>query len=345
MNRLLARQVRKFLSQETKQHPEVTLLLDAVNSSYNNHDEHFQMLQRATALSSKELSAANESLRAKTREQESALDKMREIVGFFNIHMDGDARARKETDLLEVVKNQTQQLMELDQQRSVLLQKLERRNEELSNYAQIVSHDLKSPLRSIDTLSAWLSNEFDENMSEEGRGYLSLLRKNVEKMEGLIEGILQYASVGMDAIPPKEINLEELTRHVVEVLNPPERINIVIGRLPTVRGNETAFHQVLQNLIGNAIAYNEKEMGRISIQAVEHEDDWLISVEDNGRGIREEDTRTVFEPFRRVTNEGDGLGLGLALTKKIVQNMDGEIWVRSKPQVGTTFYFTIRKNL
>ena len=175
MNSLLNRQLRKYLSEEVISNLDLEPFLDAVNRSYNNFDEQFVMLQRAMSISSDELFEANQKLLEETQTQQGVIQKLKkvsDILKLEDLHKNEKDVEDPEivgNKLIEFIDRQTKEIIEMNTQREKLLKNLAHQNEELSEYAQMVSHDLKSPLRSVDTLSTWLFEDYKDKLDEKGK--------------------------------------------------------------------------------------------------------------------------------------------------------------------------------
>ena len=171
MNSLLKRQIRKFLSKEQASDKSFESFLDAVNNSYSNFEDKFNMLERAMALSSDELFTSNTQLREETKEQLEVIDKLKRVIDTLNFYELPENKSihNNELDGLELVNlldSQTKEIVEINKQRKKLLEELAFQNQELSDYAHMVSHDLKSPLRSIDALTGWLKDDYKNVLDE-----------------------------------------------------------------------------------------------------------------------------------------------------------------------------------
>ena len=226
-------------------------------------------------------------------------------------------------------------------------QKLASSNEELADFAYVVSHDLKAPLRGISQLTDWLSTDYADAFDEDGREMLSLLVGRARRMHDLIQGVLQYSRIGRIVEKERKTDLNALVRETIESLAPPENIHITIEcKLPVVVREQTRIGQVFQNLVGNAIKFINKPEGRIRISCADKKTHWLFSVADNGPGIEEKYQTKIFQMFQTLMarDEVEGTGIGLALVKKIIEKTwDGQIWVESTVGKGSTFYFTLVK--
>lgn len=225
---------------------------------------------------------------------------------------------------------------------------LQRSNAELNSFAYVASHDLKAPLRGISTIANWLEEDYAETLDESGNEHLKLLQQRVKRMYSLIDDILQYSRAGRKMNPEmEEVDVNNLVEEVKESLQVPPHFHIVVSRqLPKVRFEFVKLFQVFQNLISNAIKFNDKAEGKVQIEAEEREEDFLFTVSDNGRGIAEQHNEKVFELFQAIGKDEDGenTGLGLAIIKKIIEYAGGRIWLESEEGKGTTFFFTILKD-
>jgi len=223
-------------------------------------------------------------------------------------------------------------------------QQLEFSNKELRDFAQVVSHDLKAPLRAISQLSYWISQDYSDKIDKEGQEQFKMLINRVKRLDNLIEGILQYSRAGKAREKEIPIDLNIIVNEVIISLNPPQNIKIEIeNELPKILGDPIRFSQVFQNLISNAITYIDKPMGNIKIGCLKQIDFWEFYVSDNGPGIEEKYFDRIFQIFQRLEtrDNNEGTGVGLSLVKRIVQIYNGDIWVKSKINEGSTFYFTL----
>jgi signal transduction histidine kinase len=234
-----------------------------------------------------------------------------------------------------------------EQEQARLLTQLGETNRELTDFAYVVSHDLKAPLRAIRTVVDWLSADYADQFDEQGREYLTLLVKRATRMHNLIDGVLQYSRIGRTEEKAVPVDLGKLVPEIVESLGAPENISIEIEPdLPTVRVDGTRIAQVFQNLLSNAIKYMDKPQGHITVACVEEDDSWTFSVSDNGPGIERKYVDHVFKLFQTLASRDDceSTGVGLTVTKKIVELYGGRIWVESEVGRGSTFLFTLPKH-
>jgi PAS domain S-box-containing protein len=236
------------------------------------------------------------------------------------------------------------ELKELEFQKESLLKKLAKSNEELEEYAHVVSHDLKSPLRSLYALTSWLREENEGRISEESLTYMGLIEQTLEKMENLISNVLLYSSINAEEDELSRIELHQVISQVMEILHVPDNIEIVIKRkLPKVIANETRMQQLFQNLLSNAIRYNDKEKGKIEVDFSRKDGMYLFWIKDNGIGIEEAYLEKIFGMFQRLENDESSSGVGLSIVKRVIEQYGGTIWVESELGKGTTFFFTLPK--
>ena len=217
-------------------------------------------------------------------------------------------------------------------------------NKELEAFSYSVSHDLKAPLRAISQLSYWLSQDYAEKIDKEGQKQLEMLIGRVKRMDNLIDGILQYSRAGKQREKEKLLNLQFIVEDTINLINPPENIKVIIeNQLPEYIGDPTRLGQLFQNLIDNAIKFMDKPKGLIKIGCRKDSNFWEFYVSDNGPGIEEKYFDRIFQIFQRLISRDkqEGTGVGLSLVKRVVQIYGGNIWLKSKPGEGTSFYFTL----
>jgi signal transduction histidine kinase len=349
MNSLLKRQIRKHLGEALVNDPVLVEFINAVDRSYDNFDDHFDMLQRAMSISSDELFTANEKLRRETIAQKEVIEKLKNVFDTLKLHKLSYENQSENLELdgstlVDLLNNKTKEIIEINVQRENLLVKLEHQNQELSDYAHMVSHDLKSPLRAIDTLTCWLKDDYAMKLGSEGNDSINLIRSNVEKMDTLIKGILDYSTISEVKTDFYEVDTDSLIEDIISLMLPPPNISIVkLAVLPVIRGDRYRLQQLFQNLIDNAIKYNDKATGLIEIGVENGKGFWTFFIKDNGKGIDEIYFDKIFKTFQKLENNPQSTGIGLSIVKKIVTLYGGRIWVQSELNVGTTFFFTIKK--
>jgi len=223
---------------------------------------------------------------------------------------------------------------------------LESANRELKDFAYVVSHDLKAPLRGISQLTGWINKDYNDLFNEEGKEQMNLIINRVKRMDRLIEGILQYSRVGRIRGKEDRIDMNNLVFDVIELIMPPANISIsVSNKLPGVIADRIRIEQIFQNLLSNAINYMDKPDGKISISSYDNGAFWQFSVIDNGPGIDPRYHDKIFQIFQTLTprDEYESTGIGLSLVKKIIELVGGDIWIESLPGSGSRFNFTIPK--
>ncbi len=234
---------------------------------------------------------------------------------------------------------------EAEERKERLLADLKVANDKLNEFAHVVSHDLKAPLRAISSLSEWVVEDYRDSLDEEGKQTLEMIIENVEKMDALIEGILTYSTSTSKKEELETIDLNELIREILNRLHIPDHIKLDVQKgFPKVEFSRVQLGQVIQNLVSNAIKFMDKEKGVIRIGFEEQEEKWLCFVADNGPGIDEEIGNDVFNLFSTFHDSNEGsTGIGLSIIKKIMENHHEDVWFESTSGQGTTFYFTIGK--
>ncbi|GAA4246139.1 MULTISPECIES: PAS domain-containing sensor histidine kinase [Winogradskyella] len=235
-------------------------------------------------------------------------------------------------------------LKTLELQKEKLLLKLEKSNDELQEYAHIVSHDLKSPLRSIDALVSWLKEDNKGKLDAMSTRNFELIEATLEKMEQLISDVLDYSSVGTDTTVKADVDLNKMLQDLTTILYIPDHIKITaLQQLPIIKGDATKLQQLFQNLISNAVKFIDKEKGSITIDFEDLKSHYKFSIQDNGIGIEKQFHDKIFKIFHALNKSKDSTGIGLSIVKKIVDLHEGQIWLESQPNIGTTFYFTLKK--
>jgi PAS domain S-box-containing protein len=221
---------------------------------------------------------------------------------------------------------------------------LERSNRELEEFAHVVSHDLKAPLRGIVSLASWITEDCRDLLPVASRDHLELLANRARRMSELIDGILRYSRIERSEVGREWLDSDEVAREVVEFLAPPASVRIRIeSLLPRVYYDRTQLLQVFQNLIGNAIQHLGKPEGEIVVSGEERDDGVEFTVRDDGVGIDERHFQRIFRIFQSLDPDTGSSGIGLAIVKKIVESHDGTVVVESQRGTGTTFRFSVPK--
>ena len=345
MHSLLRRQIRKFLPDSCKDNKDLETFLEAVNRSYVDYDDKLDMIQRATALSSEELYEANQRLNKETDSQQKILDALSTAIAAMENKTVSDSNEIKikTSELVENIEKQTQRIISINQEKDELLTNLERKNEALNNYAHMVSHDLKSPIRNIHSLVGWTYEDGSEDFKATYKENFDLIFQNLTKMDSLIKGILKHATIDAleeDTIP---VDLNALVAEIQRTIFIPEHVEISInGELPVLMAGKYRLEQLFKNLLTNAVsAVSEKPEGKIVLSAEKDGDNWFFTVKDNGKGIPRHLQDGIFDMFKKLENDATATGIGLALVKKIINYYNGKIWLDSQKGLGAIFYFTL----
>jgi PAS domain S-box-containing protein len=224
-----------------------------------------------------------------------------------------------------------------------LLRRLEQSNQELDQFAFIVSHDLKAPLRSIINLSEWIKEDLGEDLNPDVAAQIGMLQGRVGRMQQLIEDLLEYAKTGRDDKPLEEIDLNLLIDEIRAGASKPSTFSILVPQaLKPIMGRASEVFQLFQNLICNAVKYRSQDAGMVEIRQHPDRGFWRFDITDDGIGIDPRHHKRVFQVFQRLSadDEIEGTGIGLALVKKIVECSGGKISLRSVEGQGSTFTFT-----
>ncbi len=285
---------------------------------------------------------------AKKVAEMAELARSEEEVVRYRMHLEELIRDR--TAELEKMNEQLRQEVEehalAEERKTQLVGKLEDVNRELSDFAHVISHDLKAPLRAISSLANWIATDYSDKFDEQGREKVALLLRRVKRMHDFIDAILQYSRIGKSGEERSEVDLGELVHDVIDMISPPANVTITVGKgLPVLFCERTRLQQVFQNLIGNAVKFMDKQGGEIRVQYVSDNAYHRFSVSDSGPGIEEKHFDRIFKIFQTLTprDEFESTGVGLALVKKIVEMYGGSIWVESVMGQGSTFTFTLPK--
>lgn len=248
--------------------------------------------------------------------------------------------------IMEDMDIQTKKLHAAIIEKDALMSQVARINKELNDFAYIVSHDLKAPLRAISQLADWLQEDYTEVLDDAGKETLKVLKNRAVRMHNMIEGILQFSRVGRVEGKPEIVDTDKLVKQIVDSLAPPENIRIAVqDGLPQVVFDPLRINQIFQNLISNAIKYMDKPEGIIEVGCRDADNFHEFFVKDNGPGIEERHFELIFQIFQTLKpkDEFESTGIGLTIVKKIIEQNGGRIWVESEVGKGSTFRFTIPK--
>ena len=217
---------------------------------------------------------------------------------------------------------------------------LEASNRELDQFAYVASHDLKAPLRGISNLAQWIEDDLGERLTGESREHLGLLRGRAQRMEGLIDGILEYSRAGRVREQAERVDVGALAREVVDLLAPPPEVRVEVApEMPVLVTERLPLQQVLLNLVGNAVKHARPGGGRVRVEARRGEGAWEIAVRDDGPGIAPEFHDRIWGMFQTLQprDRVEGTGIGLSIVKKLAESRGGRAWVESAPGEGAVF--------
>ncbi len=258
---------------------------------------------------------------------------------WIGLHTDIDEQKRNE----EALARRAKELTQLSENLKATTARLEEGNRELEQFNYVVSHDLKAPLRAIASLSEWIEEDLQGQLTNESRRNMQLLRGRVCRLEALINGLLQYSRLGRTKLNFELVPVAELLTEVIDSLSLPSSFSVVVEPpMPTLSTDRILLAQVFTTLINNAITHHHRSQGRVQITVSEKEDFYEFAVRDDGPGIDERFYKKIFIIFQTLEprDKREGTGIGLALVKRIVERQGGHIWVVSKVEKGSTVSFT-----
>jgi signal transduction histidine kinase/HAMP domain-containing protein len=256
---------------------------------------------------------------------------------------------RQKVELNELNKKLQQEINIRKQAEEALKEKakeLERSNSELAQFAYIASHDLQEPLRMVSSYMQLLEKRYKDKLDDDAHEFIDYAVDGAMRMQQLINDLLAYSRVGTRGKSFEPIDSKNVYERAVDNLKvaiEESGAMILCDPLPRVMADASQLMQLLQNLIGNGIKFSGEGPPRINVSAEKKEEEWIFSVRDNGIGIDPEHQERIFQIFQRLHSRSEypGTGIGLAVCKKIVERHGGRIWVESKPNRGSIFYFTI----
>ena len=273
-----------------------------------------------------------------------------------NIRQQTEAKLRRSQQLLsnlnqeleQRVVERTTELVQAKKQVENINQELRHSNQELEQFAYVVSHDLQTPLRSLSMFTQLLAQEYKEQLDSQADEYINYIADGATRMQTLIQDLLAYSRAGKNEQTWISVNLKETLQQVIIDLQASikeHKAEIIVKNLPTVIANPVEMGQLFQNLISNGIKFRGQAYPRIEIDTSSQAKQWLISVKDNGIGIDEQYSHRIFQIFQRLhpQDQYPGTGIGLTICQKIVERYGGKIWVESLVGKSSTFYITLPK--
>lgn len=258
----------------------------------------------------------------------------------------------QQKEILIKLSKQVENLIEFRKNNNLLSEyqtKIEKYSKDMEEFAYLAAHDLKAPIRAIDSFIKLLVKKHQTFWDEKDQKYLSFILESTTKMNLLVLDLLEYSKSNVSSGNDVQLNLKDLIFDVFRRLTydkSGKKPELICDEMPTITNSEVAFTLLFNNLIGNALKYQDKNTTPvIKIHFEENKTHWIFAVEDNGIGIEKEYLELIFKPFKRLHNDSEyqGNGLGLAACDKIIDNLKGSISVKSTPGKGSTFTFSIPK--
>jgi signal transduction histidine kinase len=249
-------------------------------------------------------------------------------------NLNNEVYVRKKTEL---------SLEKLNNELETTVGELSRSNSQLQDFVHISAHDLKTPVRGIGTLADWIIGDYGDKLGDQGQEQMRLLKKRVVRINNLIDGMLRFSKITRTRKNEKTTRPNDLLTKIIQELNVPGNIEIVVDTMPEVTCEPDHLTQLFRSLISNAITFMDKPDGIIKIGCVKQGHWWEFRVSDNGPGIEQRHFDKIFRIFQTLpkNEEPETTGIGLAVAKKIVELYGGKIWVESQLGKGSTFFFTL----
>ena len=266
-------------------------------------------------------------------------DESGEVIGVF-------AAARDITEMKKAENKLKEYQDTLEEKVEIRTEELAKSNADLEHFAYVASHDLREPLRMITSFLQLLERRYNDKLDQDANEFIGFAVDGAKRLNDMINDLLEYSKVTNKEQVFRPVKLEKvLEEALINLIVPTEEHNAIIDYdpLPTVNGDEKLLVQLFQNLIGNAIKYHGQKPPKIHISSTKENNQYIISIKDNGIGIDSQHLDRIFIIFQRLhrNDEYEGTGIGLAIAQKIVHQHGGQIWAKSEPGKGTTLYFTI----
>ena len=229
------------------------------------------------------------------------------------------------------------------QEVKIYVEKTQQINKQLDEFVYVVSHDLKAPLRGLASVTTFLEDELGTDLKPEVKDLLDMVKSRTTRMQSLIDAILHYSRMANNKTEKETVNLAELIANIIDLLSIPSHVRIEYpDNLPILFDEKIKLHEIFQNLISNAIKYNNKENAEVKIQCQDKGKFLEFAISDNGMGIKPEHFEKIFGVFQTLQSKDkqESTGIGLTIVKKIIEQQGGKVWVESEFGKGTTFRFT-----
>ena len=249
-------------------------------------------------------------------------------------------------ELEDRVRRRTAQLEQVNALLLTTTETLEKRNQELDQFAYATSHDLRAPLRAIANLSEWIEEDLADKLDCDTRHNINLLRSRVHRMENIIKGLLDYSRIGRTNPQFQQVEVRQMLEEIIDSLDIPEGYEVqILGAMPTLVTELIPLQQIFYNLISNAVKHCECDRAKIKISTQDLGEYYEFSVSDNGVGIDPQHHARIFTIFQTLQSRDtkESTGIGLSIVKKAVENHGGTIEIESQLGKGSTFKFTWQK--
>jgi PAS domain S-box-containing protein len=256
-----------------------------------------------------------------------------------------DITARQQSAAILSAKNT--HLRDLNQAFDTTNRSLLETNRELDRFAYITAHDLKAPLRAIYSLSTWIEEDLDEHIQPETRSQIHLLRRRIERMQALLDSLLEYSRCGRLQTPISRVDVNSLIARVIDILAPPETLTVnILTPLPMFATHHQPLQRVFLHLIDNAIRHHPTKVGMVAISAADLGDRYEFTIADDGEGIEPQYHNKIYTLFQtlKARDLQENVGAGLAIVKKIIETQGGTIGLESSFGQGASFKFTWLKH-
>ncbi|CAN5502888.1 response regulator [soil metagenome] len=234
------------------------------------------------------------------------------------------------------------------QELKIYVEKTQQINKQLDEFVYVVSHDLKAPLRGLSSVTSFLEDELGTDLKPEVRDLLDMVKSRTSRMQNLIDAILHYSRMANNKTDRETVKLADIIANIIDLLSIPSHVSIEYpDLLPTLFDEKIKLHEVFQNLISNAIKYNNKEKAEVKMTCLDMGNHYVFEISDNGMGIKKEHFEKIFGVFQTLQSKDkqESTGIGLTIVKKIIEQQGGKVWVESDFGNGTTFSFTWNKNV
>lgn len=223
--------------------------------------------------------------------------------------------------------------------------RLESVNLELESFAYVASHDLKAPLRAVVNLINWIEEDSTNQLTEESKKWFDLIRKRMQRMDAIIDGILEYSKAGKINLDVTVVDLNVLVQELVSDFSSKKFTFLCADNFPILNTSKIPLQQVFTNLVNNAVKHHNRPEGVIEVGFYDRNEFYEFFVKDDGPGIEEKFHEKIFEIFQTLKPKDtfESTGIGLSIVKKIIERLGGKVWVESEKDKGATFHFTLPK--